>query len=171
MLTRSRKWNSFAASLLVMFLPALFVRDSRLLECRFGQISQARDLLFYFGQKRANSRQSNEKDRLARLFHFLVRLLILRYWFWPPSHWLTHDKVQLQPDDDVLTKEGVIPKTTPGEASPSSSREPQSPILIRSLSSRLRWHFFFISSPSLSLVEQHNIAGAYKMKWVFHIVF
>ena len=64
-----------------MSLPALFVRDSRLLECRFGQISQARDLLFHFGQKGANSRQGGERDRLARSFHFLVRLLILRYSF------------------------------------------------------------------------------------------
>ena len=64
-----------------MSVPALFVRDSRLLECRFGQISQARDLLFHFGQKGANSRQGGERDRLARSFHFLVRLLILRYSF------------------------------------------------------------------------------------------
>lgn len=64
-----------------MSLPALFVRDSRLLECGFGQISQARDLLFHFGQKGANSRQGGERDRLARSFHFLVRLLILRYSF------------------------------------------------------------------------------------------
>lgn len=38
----------------------------------------------------------------------------------------THDNVQLQPDDDVVTKEGVIPKTMPigffgGEIGPITS--------------------------------------------------